>query len=100
LYKISTQNAKLPLFGLFYNWHNNGKFGFTVMKLTNKDILLLLGVIVAVIITLTMIVYSERTPSPSTSQNEGRPSEKTSLNSSVITKEIIRMVDLNSRVSY
>jgi hypothetical protein len=70
------------------------------MKLTNKDILLLLGVIVAVIITLTTIVYSERTSSTSTVHQEVKPSEKTSLNSSTIVKKVLGLVDLRSRVSY
>lgn len=70
------------------------------MKLTRKDIILLLGVIVAVIITLTTIVYSERTSTTSTTQNKVRPSEKTSLNTSTITKKILGLVDLRSRVSY
>lgn len=70
------------------------------MKLTSKDILLLLGILVAVIITLTTIVYSERTSPTSATQNDVRPSEKTSLNSSTIVKKVISLIDSKSRVSY
>lgn len=94
------ETVKLPPFGLFPCWHNNGRFGISGMKLTSKDILLLLGILVAVIITLTTIVYSETISPASTSQYEIKPAEKTSFNSSRVAKKALELVNLRSRVSY
>ena len=70
------------------------------MKLTHKDILLLLGIIVAVIITLTTLVYTERTSTSPTSHNNDQPKAKTSMNSSILAKKLIEVIDFKSRVHY
>jgi hypothetical protein len=54
-----------------------GKFDVKSMRLSNKDILLLLGIVVAVIVTLTTVVYHREA---SAAQKIPAP-KKTSLNS-------------------
>jgi hypothetical protein len=52
-----------------------GTFGYVKMKFSNKDLLLLFGILIAVIVTLTTMVFSEGVNSKgSTSQNSIKPS--------------------------
>lgn len=56
------------------------------MKLSNKDLLILLGIVVAVIITLTTWVYTDHTAAKA----ELPATKKTSLNQ--ITADMLRKV--------
>ncbi len=67
------------------------------MKFSYKDLLLLAGIIVAVIITLTTLVYSEKSPEAA----QGAPAgKKSSLNAtpSVVVKKLLERVDLRSLI--
>jgi hypothetical protein len=67
------------------------------MKLSYKDLLLLVGILVAVIIALTTLVFTEKLPEAT--QVSPVP-KKSSLNASpsVVIKKIIEKADLNSLV--
>ena len=69
------------------------------LKLSHKDYLLALGILVAVIIMLTTLVYTE-TINPET-KNRETPPRKTGLHvsPSVILKKVIERVDLKSLAS-
>jgi hypothetical protein len=65
------------------------------LKLSYKDFLLLLGILVAVIITLTTLVYKESLPEAT--QITPIP-KKSSMNTtpSVVVKKLLRKVELSS----
>ncbi len=56
------------------------------MKFSNKDILLLLGIVVAVIIALTTLVYRESTSLPKTTKNFLIPDKHMILPSTLLKK--------------
>jgi hypothetical protein len=67
------------------------------MKLSHKDLLLLVGILVAVIIALTTVVFTET--HPEATQIAPAP-KKSSLNSgpAVVIKKVLERVSLNSLV--
>lgn len=67
------------------------------LKLSHKDYLLALGILVAVIVMFTTIVYTEATH-PESKNKEVTPQLKTSLQVSpaVILKKVIERVDLKA----
>lgn len=66
-------------------------------RLSDKDLLLALGILVAVIITLTTLVFRDRLPENKTS--ESTP-PKTSLNAvpAVLLKKALEKVDFNAPI--
>lgn len=67
------------------------------LRLSHKDYLLALGILVAVIVTLTTLVYTE-VVNPESKNREATPPRKTGLNASpsVILKKIFERVDFKS----
>ena len=67
------------------------------LRLTHKDYLLALGILVAVIVMLTSLVYTE-TLNPETKNRENPPQRKTGLHvsPSVILKNVFEKVDFKS----
>ena len=67
------------------------------LKLSHKDYLLALGILVAVIVMLTTLVYTE-TLNPETKNRETPPQRKTGLHvsPSVILKKAFDRVDFKS----
>jgi hypothetical protein len=70
------------------------------LKLSHKDYLLAFGILVAVIVMLTTLVYTE-TINPESKRTETAPQRKTGLNisPSVILKKVIERVDFKSLTS-
>jgi hypothetical protein len=66
-----------------------GTFDYRLMKLSNKDLLILLGIVVAVIITLTTLVYTEQAAG---NKAEVSPPKRTSLNQ-ITTDLLIKTID-------
>jgi len=68
------------------------------MKFSNKDFLLLFGILVAVIITLTTIVFNKESSDArgKTSQNSIKPA--TSLAPSGLIKKAIDKIEFNSLI--
>lgn len=67
------------------------------MKFSNKDLLLLFGIMIAVIISLTTLVFSERAEgSQNTSKNLLKPS--TSFVAPDLLKKAIDKIEFNSLV--
>jgi uncharacterized membrane protein len=67
------------------------------LKLSHKDYLLLLGIVVAAIVMFTTLVYTEAT-NPESKNKEVTPQLKTGLQVSpkVILKKVIERVDLKA----
>ena len=67
------------------------------LRLSHKDYLLALGILVAVIVLLTTLVYTE-TLNPETKNRENPPQRKTGINvsPSVVIKKIFDRVDFKS----
>ncbi len=67
------------------------------LKLSHKDYLLALGILVAVIVMLTTLVYTD-TLNPETKNAQTPAQRKTGLNisPSVIFKKVIGEIDFNS----
>jgi hypothetical protein len=67
------------------------------LKLSHKDYLLALGILVAVIVMLTTLVYTE-VANPESKNEETPPQRKTGLNvsPSVILKKVFEKVDFKS----
>jgi len=70
------------------------------MKFTRNDILLFLGIIVAVIITLTTLVFTERASASSATQNAPSVHERTGRVASGVAKRMAGWISPKSRVSY
>jgi hypothetical protein len=70
------------------------------MKVTRNDILLFLGIIVAVIITLTTLVFTERASSSSATQNAPTVRERTGSVATGVAKRMAVWLIPKSRVSY
>jgi hypothetical protein len=64
------------------------------IKFSYKDLLLILGILVAVVITLTTLVHIESRPEAA----KTTPVPKTSLNANpaVVIQQLLKKVDLNS----
>ncbi len=67
------------------------------LKLSHKDYLLALGILVAVIVMLTTLVYTE-TLNPETKNRETPPQRKTGLHvsPSVVLKKVFESIDFKS----
>ncbi len=67
------------------------------LKLSHKDYLLALGILVAVIVMLTTLVYTE-TINPESKNRENPPQRKTGFNvsPSVVLKKVFERVDFKS----
>lgn len=67
------------------------------MRFSNKDLLLLFGIVIAVIIALTTMVFREvPDTSHETTQNAARPN--TSLNTNGIIQKAIDRIEFNSLI--
>ena len=93
--KRSSKKAKLPRFGRLQNWHPIGKFENAMKnRLSHKDLILLIGIVVAIIVAFTTLVYSddqkeankEIVPVPVKTSLVSKPAE--------LVKKIIRKVSL------
>jgi len=68
------------------------------MKFSHKDILLLVGIVVAVIITLTTLVFKDGNASkPKTTKNALQPNTSFFIPSSAL-KEVVERIDFGSRL--
>lgn len=67
------------------------------LKLSHKDYLLALGILVAVIVMLTTLVYKD-TINPESKNKENTPQQKTGFNvsPSVLLKKVFEKVDFKS----
>ena len=67
------------------------------LKLSHKDYLLALGILVAVIVMLTTLVYKD-TINPESKNMENTPQQKTGFNvsPSVVLKKVFEKVDFKS----
>jgi hypothetical protein len=70
------------------------------LRLSHKDYLLAFGILVAVVVMLTTLVYTE-TLNPESKRTETTPQRKTGLNvsPSVILKKVFEKVDFKSLAS-
>jgi hypothetical protein len=66
-----------------------GTFGYVKMKFSNKDLLLLFGILIAVIVTLTTMVFREEiNVKGNTSQNSIKPNTSLAEPSGFIRRAI------------
>lgn len=66
------------------------------MKFSNKDLLLLFGILIAVIVTLTTMVFSERTGELDKASGNSKPN--TSMLAPGLIKKAIDQIEFNSLV--
>lgn len=75
-----------------------GTFIMVKMSFSNKDLLLLLGIVIAVIVTLTTIVYSNGTELKNETSQNSLKSNATVPAPTELVKKAIDKIDLNLRV--
>ena len=58
------------------------------MKFSNKDLILLFGILVAMIVALTTVVFTERSTNPQTTENAVTPNASVITPSGLVKKAI------------
>ena len=64
------------------------------MRLSNRDILLLIGIVVAIVITLTTVVYRDRAETA----RKAIPAKKTSM--AFVVRKVIELIGTHSSVKH